>query len=341
MPSPDAGHRPPTSPPDPGCRVCAAMTPSRGYGPEPGTGQGWVWPVAQQPAWLQRRGRYLPDSGQHPARMLPDLARHTIHTLTRPGGLVLDPLAGTGTTLVEAIHLARHAIGVDLHPHWADLAAANARHAQRHGANGSYRTYTGDATHLLDWMPASLLGQVDLVLTSPPYGPRCHGRLDHRRGRLTRFHDTYQPQPAKPCEDPADPADLARHDLPALTAGMRAVLAECLPLLRPGGYVAITVRPWRARGLLTDLPGALARAAAGLGLEPAGQAVALLAAIRDGRLAARHSFYQLDTTRKTRAQGTAVCLPQHEFVQIWRTPPPDRPRPGRPHLPWSGRDGGW
>src|SRR5205814_6152362 len=89
-----------------------------------------VWPVAQQLAREQRRRRYLPESNAHPGKMLPALAREAIRRYTRPGELVLDPMCGIGTTLVEAAHLGRQAIGVELEPRWAALAAANIRHAE-------------------------------------------------------------------------------------------------------------------------------------------------------------------------------------------------------------------
>jgi hypothetical protein len=50
-----------------------------------------VWATAQQTGPTQRRGRYLPDSTRHPARMLPAIATHAIHAYTRPGELVFDP----------------------------------------------------------------------------------------------------------------------------------------------------------------------------------------------------------------------------------------------------------
>ena len=75
-----------------------------------------VWPVAQQTARTQRRGRYLPASTAHPGKMLPELARQAIRAYSNVGELVLDPMCGIGTTLVEAVHLGRRAIGVELEP---------------------------------------------------------------------------------------------------------------------------------------------------------------------------------------------------------------------------------
>ena len=75
-----------------------------------------VWPTAQQPAARQRAGRYLQASTAHPAKMLPEIARTAIQRYSQPGELVLDPMCGIGTTLVEAIHLGRDALGVEREP---------------------------------------------------------------------------------------------------------------------------------------------------------------------------------------------------------------------------------
>jgi hypothetical protein len=53
---------------------------------------------------------------KYPARFSPSFVRAAIETLTQPADLVLDNHVGGGTTLVEALVLGRHAIGVDISP---------------------------------------------------------------------------------------------------------------------------------------------------------------------------------------------------------------------------------
>jgi modification methylase len=139
-----------------------------------------VWPTAQHPAAAQRTGRYLPGATAHPAKMLPAMARQAIAAYSHPGELVLDPMCGIGTTLVEAIHLGRNAIGVELEARWAQLASANITHARRQGATGTATVLTGDARQLPSLVDPDLAGRVTLVLTSPPYGRSLHGQVTAR-----------------------------------------------------------------------------------------------------------------------------------------------------------------
>jgi DNA methylase len=60
-----------------------------------------VWPCAQTSSQYQRAGRYLPASTAHPAKMLAQLNRRIIAEYSPPGGLVVDPMWGIGTTLGE------------------------------------------------------------------------------------------------------------------------------------------------------------------------------------------------------------------------------------------------
>jgi hypothetical protein len=84
--------------------------------------------------------------------------------------------------------------------------------------------------------------------------------------------------------------------------------------------VVVTARPWRQRGELVDLPGAVLAAGANAGLIPAERCVALLAGLRGQRLIPRPSFFQLDNVRKARARGEPWHLIVHEDVLVFRSP---------------------
>jgi DNA modification methylase len=114
-------------------------------------------------------------------------------------------MCGIGTTLVEAIHLRRRAIGVELEPKWTSVAAGNVVHARAQGAKGNALAMRGDARDLSAGLLDQLAGEVALVLTSPPYGPSLHGQVRLHPDRIERFGDRYTDEP--------NPHNLAR--LPA------------------------------------------------------------------------------------------------------------------------------
>ncbi|MHA4950609.1 TRM11 family SAM-dependent methyltransferase [Micromonospora sp. SD19] len=270
-----------------------------------------VWATAQSTGPVQRRGRYMPESVKHPARMLPAIAAHAIAAYTEPGDLVLDPMCGIGTTLVEAVHAGRDAFGIEYEPQWSNIADANIRHAHDQGASGRASIIRGDATRLMSLVPKALTGQVALVVTSPPYGPTVHGLVRPGEHGVVKYDDRYN--------DGEDKGNLAYRDLTGLTDGFAQILRGCATLLRPGGTVVVTARPWRKRGELVDLPSAVIAAGLRAGLAPTERCVALLAAVRDGQLVARPSFFQLQQVRKARTAGVPMHLIAHEDVLIFTT----------------------
>jgi SAM-dependent methyltransferase len=270
-----------------------------------------VWPTAQAPSRWQRQGRYLAASSAHPAKMLPAIARTAIRAYTAPGELILDPMCGIGTTVVEAVHLDRRAVGVELEPHWAGLAEANLTLALTSGAPGSAEVICGDARDLAHLLPGELHGQVALVLTSPPYthGAYNHGQVRTRPGQgVEKWHNRYS----------ANPQNLGNTTPARLLAGVQQILAGCAGVLRPGGLVVLTTRPWRLHGALVDLPGQVAGAAERAGLAPLERNVALLAGLREQRLVGRASFFQIDNTRKYRVAGLPVHVVAHEDILVFQ-----------------------
>ena len=57
------------------------------------------------------------------------LMRWLITLVTPPGGVILDPFAGSGSTLVAAASLGVNAIGVELSEEYAEIAARRIDHA--------------------------------------------------------------------------------------------------------------------------------------------------------------------------------------------------------------------
>jgi hypothetical protein len=266
-----------------------------------------VWATAQTAGPSQRKGRYLPESVKHPARMLPAIAAHAITAYTQPGDLVFDPMAGIGTTIVEAMHLGRDGLGIEYEPAWSNIADANIAHAMAQGATGHGAVIRGDATRMTALLPAALHGQVALVVTSPPYGPTVHGQVrptttagvvksDYRYGE--------------------DKGNLAYRDLAGLIDGFTDILRGAHALLKPGGIVVVTARPWRKNGELVDLPSTVIGAGTTAGFTFLERCVALLAAVRDGELMARPSFFQLQQVRRARDKGVPMHLIAHEDVLV-------------------------
>lgn len=268
-----------------------------------------VWPTAQRTARAQRAERYLPTSSAHPAKMLPAIAARAVSTYTQPGDLVVDPMCGIGTTLVEAVHLGRDAIGVEFEDRWAGVARTNLALARSQGASGKGEVVRGDARHLASVVDPAVRGLVALVLTSPPYGPSVHGHVTAVPGKgVHKANDRYS----------RDPTNLAHVGLDALIEAMRRILSESARLLRPGGFVAMTVRPWWQQGRLIDLPGALARVGEDAGFVLFERNVALLAALKEDRLVPRTSFFALDQARKARARGLPRSVVAHEDFLVFQ-----------------------
>lgn len=88
------------------------------YGWKEGAGHRWEGGRKQSTVWNYDRPRR---SAIHPTMKPVDLVRRAVENNTRPGGLVLDSFAGSGSTLI-ACHLAgRRAALVELDPKYVDV----------------------------------------------------------------------------------------------------------------------------------------------------------------------------------------------------------------------------
>src|SRR5687767_15959591 len=58
----------------------------------------------------------------HPAKFPETMAQEFIEFFTKQGETVLDPMAGTGSTLVAALRAGRSSYGIELNPKYAEIA---------------------------------------------------------------------------------------------------------------------------------------------------------------------------------------------------------------------------
>ncbi|MHB1613722.1 MAG: TRM11 family SAM-dependent methyltransferase [Actinomycetes bacterium] len=248
-----------------------------------------VWPVAQTSAQHQRAGRYLPACTAYPGTMLPALAARIITEYSTPGQLVVDPMTGIGTTLVEAAQLGRCAIGVELEGRWAEVARANLDHVLDSQQRRLVQIHVGDAAGLPDLLGRAS-GTVDLIVVSPP----CGG--DTAKTNLARVRGT------------------------ACLAAMSGVYTACYTVLRPGGLLVTVTKNTRRGGRCFDRAGTTVMLARQTGFEYIQHVVALNAAIREDQLRARPSSGQLTQLRHAHDRGEPAHLVVHDDVCVFAKP---------------------
>lgn len=258
----------------------------RPVGEEPATAALSVWPTGQHDEVSQLRdGGYVADTAADGERVVPAVAASAVAAYSAPGEVVLDPDCGAGTVLVEALRAGRHAVGLTPNARWWNTARANVTAAKRHGAWRDGCVLDGDPRLLASVRAAGMAGRVGLVLTA----------LRPRTGSVV---------------DAADPA----HALARLTHALR----YCRPLVRPGGHVVISLRPWRHGGVLLDLPSRVLAAGQAVGLLPAARCVAMLGGLRGSRMVTRASLAERRAAARDRAAGVPTLLSVHHDVLVFR-----------------------
>ena len=272
-----------------------------------------LWQVAQRTAQAQRAGRYLPEVAAHPGKMLPELARRIVAEYSAAGSLVCDPLAGIGTTVVEAALLGRRAVGVELEPRWARLARANLDHMLDAPTRPLAEIRSGDARRLTRVLGVEA-GTVDLVVTSPPYG--CDAGIFDPAARARGDRSCV----AESLNYSTNRANLGHARGPAYEDAMAEVYTACRAVLAPGGRLVVVTKNTRRKGATFDLAGLTVALASAAGFRYLGHVVAFHAAIRDGELVPRPSFWQTIQVRKARERGEPAHLVAHEDVAVFVAP---------------------
>ena len=110
------------------------------------------------------RGKWATHSAGYRGNWSPQIPRNLILIYSKEGDTVLDPMAGSGTTMIEAKLLKRRGIGFDIHPEVVDAAKKTCLFEAEKGSFDP-KIEIGDARNLKKVADDS----IDLVATHPPY----------------------------------------------------------------------------------------------------------------------------------------------------------------------------
>jgi DNA modification methylase len=194
---------------------------------------------------------------RHPAKFPETLAFEFIQFFTKPGQVVLDPMAGTGSALVAALRSGRNSYGIELNPAYADIArqvVASERvllgeAATAFGAEIITGNAAGIAQHVADYQ----IPPIDYVITSPPYWDmlRARGAETQKKRRAAAELDVFY------SDDPEDLGNISDYD--QFVDRLTAIYEALQPFLRSRAYLTIIVKNVKKGGKIYPLAWDLAR----------------------------------------------------------------------------------
>jgi len=189
----------------------------------------------------------------HPAKFPETMAQEFIEFFTKRGETVLDPMAGTGSSLVAALRAGRNSRGIELNPKYAEIARriiAEERASLGNAVEGlASEVITGDASRACDFG----FPPIDYVLTSPPYWDMLHakGAETQKKRRTSGELDVFY------SDDPNDVGNL--HDYEEFLSRLVSIYAGLKPLLREKAYLTIIVKNVKKGGRIYPLAWDLGR----------------------------------------------------------------------------------
>lgn len=187
----------------------------------------------------------------HPAKFPETLAQEFIEFFTKADQTVLDPMVGTGSTLIACLRSGRHGIGIELSPKYAELATRLVEEEQVSIApEPPHATVIqGDAADLLSFD----LPPIDYVFTSPPYWNMLHARgagTQRQRREDADLDVTYS-------DEPADLGNIEEYD--EFLDRLVAIYSKLQEVLKPRAYLTIIVKNVKKGGKIYPLAWDLAR----------------------------------------------------------------------------------
>ena len=214
---------------------------------------GKTWLKFQKSWFIHNPPPRRQDVRLHPAKFPETLAEEFIRFFTKRGQTVLDPMVGTGSTLVAALRAGRKSVGIELNERYFGVAQQVV--ADEVAALGRVPKTRQPLLFNADAAQAGTLKLplIDYVLTSPPYWDmlRARGAATQKLRRTTPGLDVFY------SDDPRDLGNVA--DYEAFVQQLTAIYAALKPVLKPRAYLTIIVKNVKKGGRIYPLAWDLAR----------------------------------------------------------------------------------
>ena len=188
---------------------------------------------------------------RHPAKFPETLVQEFIEFFTKAEGVIFDPMAGTGSTLVAALRSGRHSFGVELNPRYAEIARqVIAEERQSLGetvASLKSSVITGDSAEIAEIIQEDEIPPIDYVITSPPYWDMLHAQgaeTQQKRRNDTTLDVRYS-------DDPNDLGNV--HDYDEFVDRLVEIYTGIKPYLKEKAYLTIIVKNVKKGGKIYPL----------------------------------------------------------------------------------------
>jgi DNA modification methylase len=188
---------------------------------------------------------------RHPAKFPETLAQEFIEFFTKQNEYVLDPMVGTGSTLVAALRAGRHSYGIELNPAYANIARQVVEDEQlsigHTSASLIAEVITTDAANFPEYVRRLGIPPIDYVITSPPYWDmlRARGAQTQKKRREEADLDLFY------SDDPNDLGNIPDYD--EFLERLVGIYAGLKPFLRARAYLTIIVKNVKKGGVIYPL----------------------------------------------------------------------------------------
>jgi len=212
-----------------------------------------TWLKFQKSWFIHNPPKRKKDAVVHPAKFPETMAQEFIEFFTKAGETVLDPMAGTGSTLIAALRSGRNSYGIELNPKYAEIAQQLIE-TERNTLGESIQNLkskiiNGDAAQITNYQ----FPIINYVLTSPPYWDMLHARggdKQKKRREDDKLDVVYS-------EDPNDLGNI--HEYEEFLEKLVKIYEGLKPLLQEKAYLTIIVKNVKKGGKIYPLAWDIAR----------------------------------------------------------------------------------